>query len=97
MTLYNRDAETIVQSIAVCAGSGASVLAGVKADVYVTGEMSHHEVLDAMNNGSTVILCEHTNTERGFLAHWAHVVHASLDSRVAVFVSGYDSDPLRIV
>ena len=34
-----------VSTIAVCAGSGSSVLAGVPADLFVTGEMSHHEVL----------------------------------------------------
>ena len=34
----------LVSTVAVCAGSGASVLRGVKADLYVTGEMSHHEV-----------------------------------------------------
>ena len=34
-----------VSSVAVCAGSGSSVLNGVAADLFVTGEMSHHEVL----------------------------------------------------
>jgi putative NIF3 family GTP cyclohydrolase 1 type 2 len=33
-----------VDSFAVCAGSGASVLAGCRASVWVTGELSHHEV-----------------------------------------------------
>lgn len=28
--------------------------------------MSHHEVLEATANGKTVILCDHSNTERGF-------------------------------
>ena len=56
-----------VSSIAVCAGSGSSVLKGVEADVYITGEMSHHEVLDAVSCRRTVILCEHSNTERGYL------------------------------
>jgi putative NIF3 family GTP cyclohydrolase 1 type 2 len=37
--------DSLVGSVAVCAGSGASVLAGVAADLFVTGEMSHHEVL----------------------------------------------------
>jgi putative NIF3 family GTP cyclohydrolase 1 type 2 len=30
-----------VQSVAICAGSGGSMLVGVDADVYFTGEMSH--------------------------------------------------------
>ncbi|KAH9043674.1 NGG1p interacting factor 3 [Lactarius pseudohatsudake] len=56
-----------VQSIAICAGSGGSMLLGVDADVYFTGEMSHHEVLAAVATGKNVILCGHTNTERGYL------------------------------
>ena len=35
-----------VGRVGVCAGSGGSVLAGAKADLILTGEMSHHEVLD---------------------------------------------------
>ena len=34
-----------VASVAVCAGAGTSVLAGVPADLLVTGEMPHHVVL----------------------------------------------------
>ncbi|CAE1308573.1 NIF3-like protein 1 [Acanthosepion pharaonis] len=49
---FNNDDE-IIKSIAVCAGSGSSVLRGVKADLYITGEMSHHEVLSAIHNGSS--------------------------------------------
>lgn len=30
-----------VRTVAICAGSGGSVLDGVDADVYLTGEMSH--------------------------------------------------------
>ena len=33
-----------VRTVAVCAGSGGSVLAGQQADLLLTGEMSHHEV-----------------------------------------------------
>ena len=33
-----------VRSVAICAGSGGSVLADVDADVYLTGEMAHVRV-----------------------------------------------------
>ncbi|KAJ8507707.1 hypothetical protein ONZ45_g9955 [Pleurotus djamor] len=56
-----------VQTIAICAGSGGSMVVGKPADVYFTGEMSHHEVLASIAGGSNVILCGHTNTERGYL------------------------------
>lgn len=46
-----------VSSVAICAGSGADLLLGNPADVYLTGEMSHHEVLEAVASGHHVILC----------------------------------------
>jgi len=58
----------MVSTVAVCAGSGASVLSHAgKVDLWITGEMGHHEALDAQENNTSVILAEHSNTERGFL------------------------------
>ena len=86
-----------IQTIASCAGSGSSVLRGVKADVYLTGEMSHHEVLDAVSNKTHVILCEHSNTERGFLKTLVPTLTEMLNSKVKVTVSEIDRDPLVVV
>lgn len=46
-----------IQSVAVCAGSGGSILLDVDADVYFTGEMQHHEVLASIGSGHNVVLC----------------------------------------
>lgn len=59
--------EKPIKSVAICAGAGGTLLSGVDADVYFTGEMQHHEVLAAVARGRYVILCGHTNTERGYL------------------------------
>lgn len=56
-----------IRTIAVCAGSGSSVIGGIEADAYVTGEMSHHEILAATAQGRLVILTHHSNSERGYL------------------------------
>ncbi|KNZ72944.1 NIF3 like protein [Termitomyces sp. J132] len=47
-----------IRTVAICAGSGGSMLTGKEADVYFTGEMSHHEVLSAVAAGTHVILCQ---------------------------------------
>ncbi|KAG1871585.1 NGG1p interacting factor 3 [Suillus subluteus] len=60
-------AQKSIKSVAICAGAGGTLLSGVDADVYFTGEMQHHEVLAAVARGRYVILCGHTNTERGYL------------------------------
>jgi dinuclear metal center YbgI/SA1388 family protein len=50
------------------AGSSLSKLAREEGcEVFVTGEMKHHEVLGALNAGMSVILGGHTPTERGYL------------------------------
>ncbi|TFY73981.1 hypothetical protein EWM64_g10031 [Hericium alpestre] len=59
VALSDADPGRDVQSIAICAGSGGSVLLGTDADVYWTGEMSHHEVLAAVAAGKNVVLCKH--------------------------------------
>jgi dinuclear metal center YbgI/SA1388 family protein len=90
-----------VRTIAICAGSGNSVVSRVNADLYFTGEMGHHDVLAAVSRGSNVILCEHTNTERGYLKHVLQpkltklLRKENIDAEVLCSVS--DEDPLKIV
>ena len=86
-----------VQTVGICAGSGASLLKNVKADLLLTGEMSHHEVLDAVHAGAHVILCEHSNTERGFLLKWKETIQAAMGDGVQITVSTVDRDPLETV
>ncbi|KAI0323033.1 NGG1p interacting factor 3 [Amylostereum chailletii] len=97
----------VVQSVAICAGSGGSMLLGIDADVYFTGEMSHHEVLAAVAAGKNVVLCGHTNTERGYLPVLASKLNAEFakadgeELRIAqqatVHVSTQDRHPLAVV
>lgn len=89
--------ESSVCTVAACAGSGASVLNGVKADLYVTGEMSHHEVLDAVAKGISVILSDHSNSERGFLSVFRERLAVRLPETISVLVSQADRDPLQVV
>ena len=88
---------SMIKTVAVCAGSGGSLLKNVKADLYLTGEMSHHEVLDAVHHGTNVILCEHSNTERGFLLKWKDVLQGVLGENMHIAVSLNDRDPLTTI
>lgn len=83
-----------VHSVAVCAGSGGSVLGGTQADVWVTGELGHHEVLAATAAGISVILTNHTNTERGYLRAVLPTQLAKLLPGHPIAVSQADADPL---
>ncbi|PPQ72412.1 hypothetical protein CVT24_002983 [Panaeolus cyanescens] len=102
-----------IRTIAICAGSGGSMLVGQDADVYLTGEMSHHEVLATVAAGRHVILSAksmpvggHTNTERGYLPILAAKLRSELQAtefkelglhEVEVLVSEKDQHPLQVV
>jgi dinuclear metal center YbgI/SA1388 family protein len=85
---------TPIRTIALCAGAGTEAFKGIKADCYLTGEMSHHNILAATLNGSHVILCEHTHTERGYLPVFAKILGKALGNGVDISVSEMDSDPI---
>lgn len=88
-------AEQKVESVGVCPGSGASLAAAARADgcdVFVTGEMKHHEVLEALNSGMSVILAGHTNTERGYLPRLARMLEKDLPG-LKFIVSSTDRSP----
>lgn len=87
-----------IARIAVCAGAGGSLFEHVRsADLFVTGEMRHHDVLAKLRQGSSVLLSEHTHTERGFLPSFARQLEAASDGALEVIVSRLDADPLRTV
>lgn len=90
-----RSANESVKRLAICAGSGAGCFKGVAADLYITGEMSHHEVLDAVHAGTNVILTNHSNSERGFLARFKERFQPCLPADVELLISVCDEDPLQ--
>ncbi len=87
--------DTLVRTVAVCPGAGGSLFQGVSADLLLTGEMRHHDVLAQVERGGAVLLTDHTNTERGFLPMYAERVRTVCG--VGVVVSQEDADPLRVV
>lgn len=88
--------DTPIGSVALCAGAGSSAFDGVEADCYLTGEMSHHHTLAATLSGSHVVLCEHTNTERGYLPLFRELLKKAFGSGVKIAVSERDADPIRL-
>ncbi len=88
--------DDVASRVGVCPGSGSSLLAAARADrldVYVTGEMSHHDTLAAVASGMSVIVAGHTNTERGYLPRLAKRLEVEL-SGVTYRVSDVDVDPV---
>ncbi len=86
-----------VKRVGVCAGAGASLLkdaGGV--DVFLTGEMRHHDQMEAAGRGVAVMLAGHTQTERGYLKVLKVRLEKMLKGKgVEVVVSGVDGEPMK--
>lgn len=88
-----------IRSIGVCVGAGGELAdAAIESgcDVFITGEMRHHEVLSILRRGTGVFLCGHTNTERGYLPVLRDRLR-ELMPEVSFVVSRADKSPLRVV
>lgn len=92
-------AEGMAARAAVCAGScgdllDAAIAQGV--DLYVTGEVRHHDALRAAGAGVTVVCTLHSNSERVTLGRLKEKLAAKLPE-LAFLLSRTDRDPFAIV
>ncbi|CRK87353.1 CLUMA_CG001155, isoform A [Clunio marinus] len=95
----NKTIESPIGSFAVCAGSGGSVLKEIKdpIDLFITGELSHHDALDAIHRQIHVVTLNHSNSERGYLKLFKKILQDRLHTttkEIEISVSKVDVDPL---
>lgn len=89
----------LIRSVAVCAGSGGSVLSklATPVDLIVTGELTHHQVIGFLAGGTSVILTEHSNSERLYLESvYCEQLRQALGPSVQVLFSRVDQEPLQV-
>jgi dinuclear metal center YbgI/SA1388 family protein len=91
--------DRLVRKVAVCAGAcGGEMLSSAiaqNADLYVTGEMRHHDALRAIRAGVTVICTLHSNSERAVLNRLAGRLAADFPG-LQIRQSRVDRDPFEI-
>lgn len=90
------DASRTYTRIGVIPGAGASLIDHAivdHCDVFVTGELKHHEVNRLLRAGVGVLLAGHTPTERGYLPRLASRIRSRV-ADIIVSVSREDRDPL---
>jgi len=89
------DPKRLVRKAAVCAGTCGEILNLViagGADLYLTGELKHHQALAAQEAGLTCVCLSHTVSERFILKKLAGQVK-ELAGELNVRVSKKDADP----
>lgn len=85
----------LVQKVAVVAGAGGDLYKDALrqgADVYLTGEMRHHDAIACARAGMTVVCVLHSNSERKALQSYAWRLSARAPS-LKVTISQADRDP----
>ncbi|WP_460683073.1 Nif3-like dinuclear metal center hexameric protein [Modestobacter lapidis] len=91
------DPDRLVRTVAVCGGSGGSLLgaaAAAGADVLLTSDLKHHPASDAGESGGPA-LCDvaHYASEWPWLPVAADLLHRDLGGRVRTAVSACRTDP----
>jgi putative NIF3 family GTP cyclohydrolase 1 type 2 len=91
------DPDRPVRTVAVCGGSGGSLVgaaAAAGADVLLTSDLKHHAVSEVMeSNGLTLCDVAHFATEWPWLPVAADVLRRDLSDGVEVAVSRRRTDP----
>jgi len=105
------DEKRLVKKAAVCAGSCGKIINSViaeRCDLYLTGELKHHQALAAQEAGLTCICLSHTVSERFILKKFAkqlqkQIKQTPLESRrkktltgqITIKISKKDADPFK--
>lgn len=86
---------SIVKRVAVAAGAGGELLGDARADLFVTGEVRHHDAISSVRRGMAVVATLHSNSERAAVKAYAARVAARLEG-VTVTTSESDADPFSV-
>jgi dinuclear metal center YbgI/SA1388 family protein len=87
----------MVHRAAVCAGACGEFVEdalSAKVDLFLTGEMRHHDALTAAAAGLTVVCTLHSNSERAVLGRLRDRITAA--ANVSIEISATDHDPFSI-
>jgi dinuclear metal center YbgI/SA1388 family protein len=93
--------DTVVRRVAVVAGSGGSMIrvaAQTGAELLITGDITHHQALEAMQIGMSLIDAGHFQTERAALEPFAGRLRREMAKRrweVLVHIFEGETDPFH--
>lgn len=92
------DCKNKIKKVAVCGGAGMDFLRDVLsmgADAYVTGDISHHQMLEAKELGITVVAAGHFETEKPAMAELMKMIKSKFDGVETVLLE--ENNPVVFV
>jgi dinuclear metal center YbgI/SA1388 family protein len=91
------DAKRLVKTAAVCAGYCGKIInlvIAAKVDLYLTGELKHHQAMAAQQAGITCICLSHSVSERFILKEFVSQLREHI-KQATIRISRKDVDPFR--
>lgn len=73
-----------IKTVALCGGAGADFFEIAGCDAYITGEVKHHEFLQAIESGITLIAAGHYETENPVVAVLAEKLKNNFDCEIEI-------------
>lgn len=78
-----------VKKIAICGGSGSSFIKDAVAsgvDVYITGDIGHHDAQEALEQGLAIIDAGHFDTEKHILPHLKKYLEEKINTELPIHI-----------
>ncbi len=92
------DCENEIKKVAVCGGAGMDFIPDVikmGADAFVTGDISHHQMLDAKEKGITVVAAGHFETENPSMGRLMGMIKKEFSSLDCVMLK--QTNPIKFI
>lgn len=90
-----------ISTLAIGAGTSSGLLNDTRAEFIITGEITHHEILHEVHRGVSLIVTDHSNTERCYLepfkSTFLDFLKRKYNESVEIIISKVDRDPLEYV
>lgn len=94
------DPNKIISTVALCTGSGGDTMdAAIKngCDLFITGDVKHHEAQKAREKGICLIDAGHFGTEKIFSENFADKLRKNIGSKTQVIESEINTNPFKNV
>lgn len=94
------DPNKIISVVGVCTGAGGDVIrAAIKngCDLFITGDVKHHEAHIAKEKGICLIDAGHYATEKIFAVNFADKLRKNVGSKIQIFESEINTNPFKNV
>jgi len=92
------DSNKIIRTVGLCTGSGGdSMAAAIKngCDLFITGDVRHHEAHIAIEKGICVIDAGHYGTEKIFAENFADKLRKNVGSVIQIIESEINTNPFK--